>query len=90
MPPIRVGFIGLSKSGWAPNAHLPYLKASPNYEIVALCNSSVESASAAIKQYELPQSTKAYGNPEGPPPIPSSGQVSYHHEVGFLTDGLTE
>jgi len=64
MAPIRVGFLGLSKEGWAPEAHLPYLKASPNYEIVALCNSSVESSRAAIKAYSLPESTKAYGDPQ--------------------------
>ncbi|TVY80456.1 Galactose/lactose metabolism regulatory protein GAL80 [Lachnellula suecica] len=65
MAPTRVGFIGLSKSGWAPRAHLPYLKSSPDYEIVAICNSSVESAREAIKLYELPSSVKAYANPEG-------------------------
>jgi len=64
MAPIRVGFIGLSKTGWAPGAHLPYLKESDKYEIVAICNSSVESSQEAIKTYSLPASTKAYGNPE--------------------------
>ena len=73
MSPIRVGLIGLSGTppdeyegvSWTPNAHLPYLKASPDYEIVALLNSSVESAKAAIDRYELPPSTKAYSKPEG-------------------------
>ena len=46
------------------SAHLPYLLASPHYEVVALCNSSVESAQAAVKRHSLPSSTKAYGNPE--------------------------
>ncbi|KAG4439576.1 hypothetical protein IFR05_004924 [Cadophora sp. M221] len=64
MPPIRVGFIGLSASGWAPGAHLPYLKNSDKYQIVAICNSSVESSKAAIAKYELPESTRAYGDPE--------------------------
>jgi predicted dehydrogenase len=65
MPPIRVGFLGLSQSGWAPGAHLPYLQASPDYEIVAICNSSVESSKKAIKLYWLSDATKAYGDPEG-------------------------
>jgi predicted dehydrogenase len=73
MAPIRVGLIGLSGAppekyegtSWTPNAHLPYLKVSPHYEIVALLNSSVDSAKAAIARYELPNETKAYGNPEG-------------------------
>lgn len=73
MAPIRVGLIGLSGAppdayegtSWTPSAHLPYLKASPDYEIVALLNSSVESAKSAIARYELPSTTKAYGKPEG-------------------------
>ncbi|KAK0119923.1 transcription regulator gal80 [Cadophora gregata] len=64
MPPIRVGFLGLSSSGWAPGAHLPFLKHSDKYQIVAICNSSVESSKAAIKKYELPENTRAYGDPE--------------------------
>jgi hypothetical protein len=65
MAPIRVGFLGLSSSGWAKGAHFPFLKESDKYEIVAICNSSVESAKNAIKSYELPSTTKAYGDPEG-------------------------
>jgi predicted dehydrogenase len=54
---IRVGFLGLSNGGWARGAHLPYLEKSENYQIVAICNSS--------KLYNLPEGTRAYGNPEG-------------------------
>jgi predicted dehydrogenase len=73
MAPIKVGFIGLgATSGWARSAHLPYLQESGKYEIVALLNSSVESSKAAIKQYSLPESTKAYGDPEGQPPFHST------------------
>ena len=68
MAPIRVGFIGLSKSSlssWAANAHLPYLIASEGrYEIKALCNSTVENAKKAIEAFELPSTTKAYGDPQ--------------------------
>jgi len=48
----------------ACSAHLPYLLASPHYEITALCNSSVSSAQAAIKRYNLPPTTKSYGSPD--------------------------
>jgi predicted dehydrogenase len=73
MAPIRVGLIGLSGAppdryegvAWTPRAHLPFLKGSPDYEIVALLNSSVESAKTAIKRYGLSSDTKAYSNPEG-------------------------
>jgi len=74
MAPIRVGFLGLSKSGWAPGAHLPYLRDSDKYEIVAICNSSVESSQEAIRLYSLPFSTKAYGDPEGSFPSFSSNE----------------
>ncbi|GES61309.1 oxidoreductase [Aspergillus terreus] len=71
MSPIRVGLIGLSGApsdqyegtSWAASAHLPFLTASPHFEIVALLNSSSESARAAIAKYNLPVETKAYGDP---------------------------
>jgi predicted dehydrogenase len=65
MAPIKIGFIGLSSSqSWAVWAHLPYLKNNSKYELVALCNSSVDSAKAAITNHGLPPTTKAYGSPE--------------------------
>ncbi|GAP82862.2 putative oxidoreductase family protein [Rosellinia necatrix] len=77
MAPIRVGIVGLRPrpSGdltpsnqpgyWASVSHLPALRAIPeHYEIVAVCNSSTESANEAIKQFDLPESTKAYGSAE--------------------------
>ncbi|KAF2195443.1 NAD(P)-binding protein [Zopfia rhizophila CBS 207.26] len=65
MAPIRIGLIGLnSGQSWAVWAHLPYLKDASKYSIVALCNSSVESAQAAIKSHGLPETTKAYGSPQ--------------------------
>lgn len=65
--PIRIGIIGLStKPGaWATLAHLPRLAISPNYKIVALCNSTLESTKAAIKAHNLPADTKAYDTYEG-------------------------
>ncbi|KAJ4312008.1 hypothetical protein N0V84_010163 [Fusarium piperis] len=70
MAPIRTALIGLSassKSSWAAIAHLPYLlspRGRSKYQIVALCNSSVEAAQKAIQHFELPAETKAYGDPE--------------------------
>lgn len=66
--PIRVGILGLSKTGWASTAHLPYLLSSKGlekYQIVAVCNSSETSAREAIKLYGLSDKTKAYGDPDG-------------------------
>lgn len=71
MAPIRLGIIGLSSSAvtsWASSAHLPYLlsaRGRSKYSIVALCNSSVESAKNAIESYGLDaENTRAYGDPE--------------------------
>ncbi|KAK6969234.1 hypothetical protein R3P38DRAFT_3147057 [Favolaschia claudopus] len=69
MSPIRIGLIGLSasaKTAWASAAHLPYLlspRGLQRFRIVALCNSSKESAEAAIANFKLPPETRAYGSP---------------------------
>jgi predicted dehydrogenase len=65
MAPIRIGFIGLSKTGWATTAHIPYLSSSSKFKIVAICNSSVQSAREAVELYKLPADTATYGDPEG-------------------------
>ncbi|OIW25430.1 NAD(P)-binding protein [Coniochaeta ligniaria NRRL 30616] len=70
MAPIRTALIGLSasaKTSWASGAHLPYLlspRGKERYQIVALLNSSVDAARAAIDTYGLGSDTKAYGSPE--------------------------
>ncbi|KAM0262140.1 hypothetical protein ACHAQJ_001883 [Trichoderma viride] len=70
MAPIRTAIIGLSGSAttsWASSAHLPYLlsaRGRERYQIVALCNSSVEAAKRAIEVFKLPPGTKAYGDPQ--------------------------
>jgi predicted dehydrogenase len=68
---IRLAIIGLSSSAvtsWASSAHLPYLlsaRGRTKYVIVALCNSSIESAKKAIRTYGLDvEKTRAYGDPK--------------------------
>lgn len=70
MPPIRIGFIGLSTNStvtnWAVQAHLPFLQSpqgKEHYEIVALCNTSKSSAQKSIEHYKLPSSVKTYDSP---------------------------
>lgn len=73
MAPIRVGLVGLttvtvnpSGEGYTPGswglAHLACLAGSPHYEIVALCNSTVEKAQKSIEHNKLDPATKAYGS----------------------------
>jgi len=70
MAPIKVGIIGLSSTAttsWASGAHLPYLlseRGRSKYQIVALLNSSISAAQAAIGAYGLGTGTRAYGAPE--------------------------
>jgi predicted dehydrogenase len=56
--------------GWAASAYLPYLKKSSLYKIVALCDSPLENAKVAIKAFDLPPETQAYGSPEELPEDP--------------------
>lgn len=71
MAPIRLGIIGLSGknlSSWASVAHLPYLLSSrgrAQYQIVALCNSSIESALQTIEVFHLPRDARVYDSPVG-------------------------
>lgn len=93
MAPIRLAIIGLSAtntSSWAGVAHLPYLlspRGQAKYKIVALCNSSTESARSAIKAFQLPASTRAYSSPDdlaqdaGVDFIVCSTRVDKHYET---------
>ena len=52
---IGVGVIGLSaRRGWGATAHLPALRALPNYEVTALSTTSRESAEAAGAAHGVP------------------------------------
>lgn len=72
MAPIRVGLIGLGTSSnvaavgsWGVNGHLRSIQGLPEqYEIVAVANSTVESAQRSIEIHKLPKTTKSYGSPE--------------------------
>lgn len=97
MAPVRIGLIGLTvgdgkalgNGAWGIAAHLSTYTHSPNYEIVALCNSSVESAKRSIEYHKLPATTRAYGTPEDIANDPNvdlvviSVHVSKHHELAL-------
>lgn len=97
MAPIRVGLIGLAAKDsagmtgvWGVNAHLRSIQGlSEDYELVAVCNSSVESAQRSIEFHKLPAKTKAYGNPEDIAADPNVDLVVVSVEVtkhNFLTN----
>jgi len=52
---IRVGIVGANPSrGFASIAHIPALKALPDFEICAVCTTRQESADAAAKHFGVP------------------------------------
>lgn len=58
---IRVGLIGISATrGWGALAHLPALRALPDYEIAAVANRHQEAADAAAAHFGVPL---AFGDP---------------------------
>ncbi|KAJ0311805.1 hypothetical protein Brms1b_008020 [Colletotrichum noveboracense] len=63
--PIKVGFVGLSSQpawSWSVAAHLPYFATTSNCKIVALQNSSTETAKKAARIQNLGEDTAAYGD----------------------------
>ncbi len=52
---IRVGIVGASANrGFASIAHIPALRALPQFEIAAVCTARQESAEAAARHYRVP------------------------------------
>lgn len=61
--PTNLGLVGLSAGGsWLSRAHLPFLKNTPDYKIVALQNSSKASAEKSRNTYDLSQNISCYGD----------------------------
>jgi predicted dehydrogenase len=50
---LRIGIVGAGSI--VKQRHLPGLKALPNVEIVAVCNSSLQSAQAVAKEHNIPE-----------------------------------
>lgn len=58
---IGVGIIGVHPDyGWAATAHLPALQALPDYEIVAISNTTLANAEAAAKKFNIPHFFQRY------------------------------
>jgi predicted dehydrogenase len=71
---IRVGIVGASASrGFASVAHIPALRALPEFDITAVCTARQESADAAARHYRVPL---AFSDPE---------QLARHPEVDLVT-----
>ncbi|HKS90002.1 MAG TPA: Gfo/Idh/MocA family oxidoreductase [Stellaceae bacterium] len=71
---IRVGIVGASASrGFASIAHIPALRALPQYEIAAVCTARQQTAEAAARHYGAPL---AFSDPE---------QLARHPGIDLVT-----
>src|ERR1700757_310349 len=71
---IRVGIVGASASrGFASIAHIPALRALPQFEIAAVCTARQESAEAAARHYGVPL---AFSDPK---------KLAQHPDVDLVT-----
>ena len=71
---IRVGIVGASASrGFASIAHIPALRALPQFEIAAVCTTRQETAEAAARHYGVPL---AFSDPE---------TLARHPDVNLVT-----
>jgi len=81
--PIRVGFIGLSPSGWASKIIVPALRAPVNsklYRIVAVAGRTLETAQAAATKYSeiVGHDVKAFGGQD------CASQIANDPDVDFV------
>lgn len=71
---IRVGIVGLSPNrGFASIAHIPALRALPEFEIAAVCTTRQESAEATARHFGIPL---AFSDPEA---------LARHPDVDLVT-----
>jgi predicted dehydrogenase len=59
---LRIGIVGADANGqgWAPLAHLPALRALPEYDLVAVCTAHADTARAAAERYGIPHAYHDY------------------------------
>lgn len=87
--PIRVGIIGASADPfqWGSAAHVPALRALPEYELVAVAATRQETADAAARAHDIPM---AFGDPRALVAHPAVDlvcvvtSVLHHHDLAML------
>jgi predicted dehydrogenase len=84
---IRVGIIGANaRYGWGSSAHIPALRAIPEFEITAICTSRPETAAVASKHFGIPlafsDSKQLIEHPEVDL-VSICVRVPYHYQMGM-------
>ena len=84
---IRVGIIGASmRNGWARDAHIPALRALPQFEITAVSTSRQETADETAKHFGIPH---AFADPykvvqhSDVDLVSICVRVPFHHQLGL-------
>ena len=84
---IRVGIIGANvRYGWGSSAHVPALKALPEFEITAVCTSRQETADETAKHFGIPL---AFADPaqmvnhRDVDLVSICVRVPFHHQMGM-------
>jgi predicted dehydrogenase len=84
---IRVGIIGANvRHGWGRDAHIPALRALPEFELTAVCTSRQETADETAKHFGIPH---AFADPYKMVQHPDvdlvliSVRVPFHHQLGM-------
>ena len=85
---IRVGIVGATVtqggSGWGANAHVPALKALPNYQLEAVCTSREETAKASAAAFGAARAFHRFGDMVASPDVDLvvvCVRVPGHHEL---------
>ena len=82
---IRVGIIGANLSyGWGTRAHIPALRALPEFEVAAVCTTRMETAQETARQFDIPLAFDNHRQMVGHPEIDLVAvcvRVPAHHEL---------
>ena len=84
---IRVGIIGANvRYGWGSSAHIPALRALPEFEITAVATSRQETADETARHFGIPHafgdSNKMVEHP-GVDLVSICVRVPFHHQMGM-------
>ncbi len=84
---VRVGVVGANiHEGWGARVHVPVYQALPETEVVAICNSRLETAQEACQHFGVPHAFNDYNQLAQSPEIDAvsiATRVSLHHPIAM-------
>ena len=86
---LRIGVVGANiHEGWGARVHLPVYQALPETEVVAICNSRLETAQGACQQFGVPHAFNDYNQLAQSPHIDAvsiATRVALHHAIAMAS-----